>query len=68
MRTRNSDLPESSNENNPVPLALPSMADILIQIEQNHQAQTALLEALVHNTAPHGGGGAEHRDDFSDFL
>jgi hypothetical protein len=27
----------------------------------------ALLEALVRNTVPHGGG-AGHRDDFSDFL
>ena len=39
-----------------------------MQIEQNRQAQTVLLEALVRNMAPHGGGGVGHRDDFLDFL
>ena len=68
MRTCDSlgDLPEGSNENNLPPP--PSMAEVLMQIEQNHQAQTVLLEALVCNTAPQGGGGAGRRDDFLDFL
>ena len=68
MRTRGSlgDLSEGSNENNPPPPL--SMADVFMQIEQNRQAQTALLEALMRNMPPQGGGGAGHRDDFSDFL
>ena len=39
-----------------------------MMIEQNRQTNQALLEALVRNSAPQGGGGAERRDDFSDFL
>ena len=39
-----------------------------MQIEQNRQAQTELLEALVRNMVRQGGGGAGRRDDFSDFL
>ena len=70
MRTRQNlgDLPEGSNENNHVPPPLQNMVDVLMQIEQNLQAQTALLEALMHNMAPHEGGGTGCRDDFSDFL
>ena len=70
MRTRGclGELHEASNKNNP-PLPPPlSMADVLMQIEQNRQAQMALLEALVRNTDPQGGGGVRRRDDFSDFL
>ena len=61
MRTRHSlgDLPEGSNENNPPPPPPPSMADVLMQFEQNRQAQMALLEALVRNMTSQGGGGAE---------
>lgn len=68
MRTRSSldDLLEGSNENNP-PLP-PTMAEVLMRIEQNRQMNQALLEALVRNTAPQGGGGAGRRDDFLDFL
>ncbi|KAM0893298.1 hypothetical protein ACQ4PT_025197 [Festuca glaucescens] len=51
------------------------MADVLMRIEQNRQSNQAILqmnqailEALVRNTAPHGGGGAVCRDDLSDFL
>ena len=46
------DLLEGSSENNPPPPLPPSMTDMLMQIEQNRQAQTALLEALMLNTAP----------------
>ena len=70
MRTRGSlgDLPEGYNYNNPPPPPPSSMAEVLKQIEQNRQTNQALLEALVRNMALHGGGGAEHRDDFLDFL
>ena len=51
MRTRQNlgDLPEGSNENNPLTPPPLSMTDVLMQIEQNRQAQTTLVVSLVRN-------------------
>ena len=69
MRTqnnaRNDDL-ECSGEQ--TPCMPPTMAEVLMRIEDNCQDQIQLLKALVWNTAPHGGGAANHHDDYSEFI
>src|SRR5438105_3810681 len=53
-------------DNNPPPP--PITAEVLMQIERNHQDQTELLRVLVQTTARRNGNGAERHDDYSDFL
>ena len=71
MRTRTGageDTAEGSNAQNMNPPPPPTMAEVLMQVEQNRREQTGLLQAIAQHLAPRGGGEAAREGDFADFL